>query len=130
LLITRKLIAVVVSYRIVSYRVVTQRCVVCVLFKLTSPKPLFTPSLGCLKPSADERKPLGLAYRCRRPDIIAIGTGGGTAAVPAVIGGDARGGEGHVLWEERRAWRSSPVESLGHYAGQQQHRGTRCQMLL
>jgi len=98
----------------------------------SSPKPLSPPSLGCTQPSADERLLSGSA-RCRRrrPDIIAIDTDRGTAAaVPAVIGGDARGSEGRVLWEERRARRSSPVESLGHYAGQQQHRGTRCQMLL
>lgn len=44
--------------------------------------------------------------------------------------GNACNGDGRVLWEERRSRRSSPLESLGHYAGQQQHRGTRCQMLL
>lgn len=62
--------------------------------------------------------------------VIVIVGGTAAAAVRASDDGNARVVEGRVLWEERRARRSSPVESLGHYAGQQQHRGTRCQMLL
>lgn len=66
--------------------------------------------------------------------IVIVGvTAAAAAAAEAVRAsddGNARVVEGRVLWEERRARRSSPVESLGHYAGQQQHRGTRCQMLL